>query len=149
MLTPFKTSAPESPRIISVREPHLSLFSPSLICRYGAVVGAVGASNVSIVGGGVLDGAGWTFWRLRAMNPTPLKCSRPHLVEFERCHDVTLDHIELRNSPFWTSHFVYSNGIRITNCSVFAPPTQGNTDGFNPDSSSNVHIEDLLRPERR
>ena len=68
-------------------------------CRYSAVVGGVGVQNVSLTGGGTLDGSGWMFWALEAqMSPLiaacrkkwsaecdspPLKCSRPHLVEFE------------------------------------------------------------------
>ena len=62
-------------------------------CRYSAVVGGVGASNVSLTGGGTLDGSGWMFWALEAkMGPLaaackkkwtaacrspPLRCSRP------------------------------------------------------------------------
>ena len=71
-------------------------------------------------------------------------CGRPHLVEFEWCDKVVVDKVTLQNSPFWTSHFIYSNDIRITNVTVLAPATQGNTDGFNPDSSSNVFIKDCF-----
>lgn len=115
-------------------------------CRYGALVGAVGARNVSVVGGGsrsVIDGQGAATW-WPAKDANRLRCSRPHLLEFEHCQGVTVDRIVLQNSPFWTVHFVYSDDIRATNVTVLAPHTRGNTDGLNPDSSTNVLIQDCF-----
>ena len=60
-----------------------------------------------------------------------------------------MDRVTLQNSPFWTSHYIYSNDIRITNVTVLAPATQGNTDGFNPDSSSNVRSTLHVPPSPR
>eukprot|EP01052_Picozoa_sp_SAG31_P020112 SAG31_NODE_1498_length_8095_cov_9.582541_3_plen_455_part_00 len=136
---------------------------PNSTCRYGAVVGAVGAHNVTITGGGVLDGQGWHFWRLVDANhkvPGTLKCSRPHLVEFEHCADVTgmifamlkmllnlvlivfpdgfvvaVTDLTMQNSPFWTTHFIFSKRIRATDLTITAPADRGNTDGINPVSA--------------
>lgn len=128
-------------------------------CRYSAVVGGVGVENVSLTGGGTLDGNGWMFWAMEAQMSSliaackkkwtdncrspPLDCSRPHLVEFEHSSGISLTNLILRNSPFWTTHFIYSTSIFVKDIEVYAPFTQGNTDGINPDSSSNVHIENL------
>lgn len=113
-------------------------------CRYGAVVGAVGAYNVSIFGGGTVDGQGSLyFWpEFDKREKGLLACSRPHLVEFEHCKGISLDHMTFINSPFWTVHFIYSDSIRATNITVLAPADRGNTDGLNPDSSTNVFIKD-------
>ena len=58
-------------------------------CRFGALVGAVGAQNVSVDGGGAIDGRGGvTWWPLKdasKTDPAKLPCSRPHLLEFEDC----------------------------------------------------------------
>lgn len=117
---------------------------PNSTCRYGAVVGGVNVSNVSIAGGGVIDGQGWHFWALVDRNhqvPGTLQCSRPHLIEFEHSHGVAVAGLTLKNSPFWTSHFIYSRGIHVSELTILAPATRGNTDGINPDSSSDIVIE--------
>ena len=57
--------------------------------------------------------------------------------------DISMTNLVLRNSPFWTSHFIYSTDIFVKDVEIYAPFTQGNTDGVNPDSSSNVHSEKL------
>ena len=96
-------------------------------CRFGAVVGAVGAKNVSIRGGGVLDGQGWAFWAAKErsrVDPTALPCTRPHLVEFEKCEGVVVERVSLRNSAFWTVHFIYSRDIVAANLTITAPSTQ-------------------------
>ncbi|KAK1259234.1 putative polygalacturonase [Acorus gramineus] len=46
------------------------------------------------------------------------------------------------NSPFWTVHPVYSSNIIVSGVTILAPVNSANTDGINPDSSSNVLIED-------
>jgi polygalacturonase len=140
--------------------------------RYGAVIGAVGASNVTVTGGGLIDGQGWNFWALTDANdkhPGTLLCSRPHLIEFEHCTDVAITGLTLQvriychrycpsrphplqliscwsyprdqNSPFWTTHFIYSKRCRASELTILAPATRGNTDGVNPDSSTDVIIE--------
>jgi polygalacturonase len=117
---------------------------PNSTCRYGAVVGAVGATNVSITGGGLIDGQGWHFWALVDANhvtPGTLNCSRPHLIEFENSSDISLRDLTLQNSPFWTSHFIYSRRIHASELTILAPATRGNTDGINPDSSTDITIE--------
>lgn len=46
----------------------------------------------------------------------------------------------LRNSPFWTVHFVYSSHIEIDEMTILAPLSSRNTDGIDIDSTSNVVI---------
>lgn len=81
------------------------------------------------------------FWPL--VDAKQLRCSRPHLVEFEHTIGISVTELTLRNSPFWTTHFIYSSDIFVKDVVVLAPATRGNTDGVNPDSSSNVWIENL------
>ena len=49
----------------------------------------MGAQNVSVDGGGAIDGRGGvTWWPLKdasKTDPAKLPCSRPHLLEFEDC----------------------------------------------------------------
>jgi polygalacturonase len=105
-------------------------------------VGGVGVENVTVSGGGMIDGQGWNFWGIK--NAGELQCSRPHLVEFESSSTIVVDDLTLQNSPFWTTHFIYSKVIRATNLVILAPADVGNTDGINPDSSEDVWIENCF-----
>lgn len=69
-------------------------------CRHGALLGAVGAVNVSLDGGGMLDGRGPALW-WPLFDAKQTRCSRPHLVEFESCDSVAVRDVALVDSPFW------------------------------------------------
>ena len=56
-----------------------------------------------------------------------------------RCHHV----LPLTNSPFWTVHPVYSSGVWAHHLWILNPVSGApNTDGIDPDSTSNVLIEE-------
>jgi len=63
------------------------------------------------------------------------------LVQFQWCDGVTVTKTVLRNSPFWNLHPLYSNDIYIADTTILAPANSPNTDGIDPDSSTNVLIE--------
>ena len=113
--------------------------------RRQPLVFAVGASNISIRGGGVIDGAGWYWYgnfNNRSIDPD---VGRPHLVELQNCTGVELTGVTLLNSAFWTLHPVYCRDVYIHDMVIQAPWCQNymcaNTDGIDVDSSSNVVIE--------
>eukprot|EP00040_Diaphanoeca_grandis_P008736 m.46253 g.46253 ORF g.46253 m.46253 type:complete len:440 (-) comp20183_c0_seq3:233-1552(-) len=103
--------------------------------RCQALVMCTNAVNVSISGGGVIDGQGDFWWKRNN------KDERPHLLELFKCNGVEIGNITLRNSPFWTLHPVYSSNVWIHHVNIDAPADSPNTDGIDPDSSSNVLIE--------
>ena len=103
--------------------------------RYNALVLCAEASNVKIIGGGVIDGQGSYFWNRKN------QMERPHLVEFLNCSDVEIGHVTLKDSAFWTLHPVYSSNVHIHHINIVAPANSPNTDGIDPDSSRNVLIE--------
>lgn len=89
---------------------------------------------------GTIDGQGemwWEMWRNRTLVHT-----RGHLVEFMSSRHIVLANVVLRNSPFWTVHPVYCDNFVVKNVTILAPWNAPNTDGIDPDSSSNVCIED-------
>jgi len=105
----------------------------------------VGAASVAIRGGGRIDGAGPSFWhpepgpwgwyRELAARPCPM-------VLFEDCEDLSLDGVEIANSPGWTLHLlrcrrVAIRGVTIRN-NLFGP----NTDGIDIDGCSDVRVSD-------
>lgn len=63
-------------------------------------------------------------------------------MEFVSSQKIVISNVVLRNSPFWTVHPVYCDNVIVKGVSIFAPRSAPNTDGIDPDSSTNVCIED-------
>eukprot|EP00873_Tetraselmis_striata_P040363 jgi/Tetstr1/460627/TSEL_005825.t1 len=111
---------------------------------YEPFIGCWNCTGVTVAGGGVIDGQGAAWWA--AFRSRSISHTRPRLLQFRWCDDVVVHNVTLRNSPFWTLHFVYSRGIRATHLTIRAPADTGmsapNTDGIDPDSSQDVLISD-------
>ena len=109
--------------------------------------GASRAVNVSLIGGGTIDGQGWRWWPLR--NDTThgdyWHDCRPKLVEFGAPRtdwsvgggvtDLVMAGVTVKDSPFWsiTGRWLKNarfSGVRVTTtgCGYDEAP---NTDGFN------------------
>uniref|UniRef100_A0A0D3GVJ9 Polygalacturonase n=1 Tax=Oryza barthii TaxID=65489 RepID=A0A0D3GVJ9_9ORYZ len=109
--------------------------------RHISLIHGEGLDDVVITGNnGTIDGQGriwWDLWWNRTLNHT-----RGHLIELVDSTNIMISNITLRNSPFWTVHPVYCRNVVIRNLTVLAPLNAPNTDGIDPDSSSEVCIED-------
>ncbi len=109
------------------------------------LVSATGASNVSIRGEGVIDGAGDSWWKMarRFKDRGILGAGhpRPRLVVFDHCRHIRVEGVTLQNSPFWQLVPYYSDDVLIRNIKVLAPADSPNTDAIDPFSSSNVTID--------
>ncbi|KAH8059702.1 glycosyl hydrolase [Aureococcus anophagefferens] len=143
--------------------------------RHAPVVGAYNASNVSVVGGGVIDGRageplGWwdNCTRCRGARPPDpafppdeafcLAASRPKLLEFQYVTGLTVagnavgDPLHLKDSPFWTLTPSYSRNVRVRDLRITAPirtPGIGNTDGVNLDSCRDALAAPGAPPRKR
>lgn len=113
-----------------------------------SLVSATNASNISIIGEGVIDGAGDSWWQMaRAIKDSGVMGSdhpRPRLVVFDHCKHVLVEGVTLQNSPMWQLVPYYSDDVTIRNVKILAPPHSPNTDAVDPFSSSNVLIDHLL-----
>ncbi|KAG2576133.1 hypothetical protein PVAP13_6NG008200 [Panicum virgatum] len=109
--------------------------------RHISLIHGEGLNDVVVTGNnGTIDGQGemwWEMWWNRTLNYT-----RGHLVELANSTNILISNITLRNSPFWTVHPVYSSNVVIKGLTILAPLNAPNTDGIDPDSSSEVCIED-------
>jgi polygalacturonase len=104
--------------------------------RYCSLIHADGVTNVTIRGTGTVDGQGPLWWkRIHELNHT-----RPHLVEIMNGKDVTITGVTLRNSPMWTLHPIYCTNVLVDGIKIINPIPSPNTDGIDPDSSTNVMI---------
>lgn len=112
-----------------------------------SLVSASNAENVAIVGDGVIDGNGESWWQeARQFNDHGIlgsKHTRPRLVVFDHCKHVRLEGITVQNSPMWQVVPYYSDDVVIRNVKVLAPAHSPNTDAVDPFSSSHVEIDHL------
>ena len=108
--------------------------------RYQALIMTEpGAARVKILGTGAIDGGGAFWWDLYARKA--LEHGRPRLIELYNASDVEVGQLTLRDSGFWTLHPVYSNRVWLHDLRISAPADSPNTDGIDPDSSTDVLIE--------
>ncbi|XP_074583205.1 putative polygalacturonase [Curcuma longa] len=109
--------------------------------RYSSLIGGSNLTDVIITGdNGTIDGQGATWWS--KFHGNKLKYTRGYLIELMHSDQIFITNLTLLNSPAWNIHPVYSSNIVISGITILAPVHSPNTDGINPDSCSNVRIED-------
>jgi polygalacturonase len=69
--------------------------------------------------------------------------TRGHLIEFMHSSHIEISNLFLRNSPFWTVHPFDCQHVTVKNIDIWAPEFSPNTDGVDPDSCSDVLIENF------
>lgn len=109
-----------------------------LDCFSGIITG-IGVSDVVITGQGTIDGgaSGENWWH----DPKKRRIAwRPRLVFLNRCRNVVLQGITLKNSPSWNIHPYFSEQLRFIDLTVLNPADSPNTDGLDPESCSYVEI---------
>jgi polygalacturonase len=141
------------------------------LMNYSPLVYAFEADNVAITGEGTLDGGAdqdhWWPWKSgdrgqpsqkpdrdrlfrEAEEGVPVERRvfgaghylRPPMVQPYRCRNVLVEGVTLKNSPFWVIHPVLSTNVIVRGVTVLSPGP--NNDGCNPESSTDVLIEDSL-----
>jgi polygalacturonase len=99
-------------------------------------------TDVVITGNnGTIDGQGETWWK-KFKDDDDAKVTRPYLIEILYSDRIQISNVTLLNSPSWVVHPVYSSNILIQGLTIYAPVDSPNTDGIDPDSCTNVRIED-------
>ena len=58
--------------------------------------------NVTVTGGGVIDGNGPSFWGASSWWPGPVTLPRPFLLELSYVDGLTVSHVSLMRSALWT-----------------------------------------------
>lgn len=113
-----------------------------------SLISATDATKVSIIGEGVIDGAGQTWWAVaKSTKNAGVMGSdflRPRLVVFDHCTHVLVEGVTIQNSPMWQLVPYYSHDVTIRNVRLLAPTNSPNTDAIDPFSSSNVRIDHVF-----
>lgn len=119
----------------------------------GRLIGADGATNVCIRGGGRIDGQGEHFWMRRdepyrgpswrgtaQFNYRALK--RPRFIHLRRCRGVIVRDVTLTGSPSWTLHLERCVTALVERVTIRNPLHGPNTDGIDINSCQDVHVRD-------
>ena len=108
--------------------------------RFTSLIHGEHLSNVTIRGDGaasVLDGQGDYWWPQKKSLPY----TRGHLIELMYTTDLVIRDFAMKDSPFWNNHIYDCERVYITGMTITAPDSSPNTDGWDPDSSRDVLIE--------
>lgn len=98
------------------------------------------AENVMISGSGCIDGRGRSFKKL-SWNDEGI--TRPHLLRFIQCADVTVEGITLRNSGCWMQHYLACDRVRIHGIKVYNR-NNFNNDALDLDGCHEVTVSDMI-----
>ena len=147
----------------------LTRFESTEVMNYSPFIYALGQENIAITGEGTLDGqasaAGWYPWKklvddvnqLLEMGNANVPVAqrifgaghklRPNFVAPYRCKNLLIEGIHIIDSPMWVLTPTLCTNVTIRNVKVdtqsktrYAP----NTDGCDPDSCTDVLIENCV-----
>ncbi len=131
--------------------------------NYSPFIYSYQCTDVAITGEGEIDGNGaavFNGWRklqepamnrLRQMGNDSVPVYervfgeghylRPCMIQFFGCKNVLIDGVKIYDSPFWIIHPVYCDNVIVRN--VYIDGDNYNNDGCDPESSTNVLIENV------
>lgn len=141
----------------------LTSWEGTFLYNYSPFIYGYQLENVAITGEGEIDGNArdsFSLWAekqkdsqllSRKMNHenTPVKDRifgkghflRPQLIQFFECKNILIEGITIKNSPFWCVHLLKSENIIARKVKFDA--FNRNNDGFDPEYSKNILIEDI------
>ncbi len=105
------------------------------------------ASHVTISGGGAIDGSEHIYYgEVREDQIDGAYYPRIPLLLMENCRFLTIRHVTLTHSGFWTTHLIGCEEVEITGVRILNNLKMANCDGIDPDHCkhvriSNCHIE--------
>ena len=93
------------------------------------------AENVHIRGRGIIDGSGT---KVRPQG------RRANLIRIHNSRNVTIEGVILRDPASWNTHILHSEDVAISGVKLLNDASVPNTDGFDPDASLRVLIENCF-----
>ncbi|WP_235062537.1 glycoside hydrolase family 28 protein [Thermoanaerobacterium aotearoense] len=106
---------------------------------FASLITGISVENVNIIGDGVIDGnSSFDTWWYDAK--VKRIAWRPRTVYLNKCKNVLIEGITIRNSPSWTIHPLMSQNLKFINLNIENPKDAPNTDGLDPESCKDVLI---------
>ena len=110
-------------------------------------IGAENIQNVTISGGGSIDGNGIAFMGAELddsyeLKPFTILDPRPHLMTLVGVKNLRIRDLHIGNSAYWTIHLAGCNDVVISGITLLNSLKVRNSDGIDVDHSKNVRISD-------
>jgi polygalacturonase len=108
-------------------------------------IGGENIEQVTICGGGTIDGNGVSFMGKELddsyeLKPFDIVDPRPHVLTIVGGKSIRIRDLTIRNSAYWTVHFVGCNDVAISDLTLLNSLKVRNSDGIDLDHSKNVRI---------
>jgi polygalacturonase len=101
-----------------------------------ALINSDNVSNITIDGGGVINGQGSPWWASGASTS-----NRPRLIELANGSNFTISSVTLENAAAMHLFLKNDNTVTVNHVTISAPSSSPNTDGIDPAGDTNVLIE--------
>ena len=106
---------------------------------FASLISVINVRNVNIIGEGTINGnSRYDTWWERAKEKRI--AWRPRTIFILNSENITVEGLEVKNSPSWTVHPIFSRNIKLINLYIENPKDSPNTDGIDPESCENMEI---------
>jgi polygalacturonase len=132
---------PTLPGIIKTNDEDINLgtWQGEEVTCFASLITAYDCKNVKIVGEGVIDCnalAGDWYKNHRVMRVA----WRPRGIFLNRCKNVLLQGITVKDTPSWNIHPYFSKSVKLYDLKLINTPEMPTTDGIDPDTCDGVEI---------
>ncbi|PXV59949.1 glycosyl hydrolase family 28 [Dysgonomonas alginatilytica] len=108
-------------------------------------IGGEHIENLTICGGGIIDGNGISFMGEELddsyiLKPFNVIDPRPHMITIVGGKNLRIRDLTIRNSAYWTVHLIGCNDVSISDITLLNSLKVRNSDGIDLDHSKNVRI---------
>lgn len=125
--------------VYGYKELNLGTWQGEEVSCFASLFTACGQKNISIIGEGVIDcnapsGDWYENHRVKR------GAWRPRGVFFNRCENVLMQGITVKNTPSWNIHPYFCKRVKLYDLTLENPPDMPTTDGVDPDCCNGVDI---------
>lgn len=108
-------------------------------------IGAENVEQLTICGGGIIDGNGIAFMGPESgdaykIKPFTVVDPRPHVLTIVGGKNIRIRDLTIKNAAYWTIHLAGCNDVAISDVTVLNSLKVPNSDGIDIDHSKNVRI---------
>lgn len=113
---------------------------PNAPLRHAPLIAGENLTNVSLTGRGAIDARGAFWWDMQLARPGT-EVLRPLSYRLVNSSNLLVEGLTFKNSPMWTVSPLHCDNVTLRALTIINPPDSPNTDGINPESCRNVHID--------